>query len=279
MQNKNLLNSPRLLELKNKRRKILLNKIIIYFFLFVIIIVSLVFLSRVDALNINGTEITGNKIIEQEAINSVAQTELAGNYFWFFPKTNIFFYPKKGIRNKLSSEFARLRDVQFSLKDRKTLQISVSEREALYTWCGDTPPAETEEDKTRCYFLDDTGYIFDEAPYFSGDVYFRFYGPNWKELNFDKLILFKQTFENIKLKPVAMYIDTSGYVRMSLSARNSNTVEPEIIFNIDSDFQKMMENLETALGTEPLQSDFKNKYSSLEYIDLRFGNKVYFRFR
>jgi hypothetical protein len=54
---------------------------------------------------------------------------------------------------------------------------------------------------------------------------------------------------------------------------------PEIIFKIDSDFQKIAENLQAAITTEPLQTDFKNKYSSLLYIDLRFGNKVYYKFR
>jgi len=42
--------------------------------------------------------------------------------------------------------------------------------------------------------------------------------------------------------------------------------------------QNIKENLDTALNTEPLKSDFKKKYSSLEYIDLRFGNKVYSKF-
>ena len=46
-----------------------------------------------------------------------------------------------------------------------------------------------------------------------------------------------------------------------------------------SDFQKIAENLQAALATEPLRSDFKNKYSSLLYLDLRYGNKVYFKFK
>ena len=278
MQNKNILNSPRLLELKNKRRKHFFGKILLYVFFSLVVFAALVYVSRNDALNISHAEIIGNKVIEAEAIKNAVQAELAGNYFWLFPKTNIFIYPKKNIKNKLLNEFDRLKDVQFSVKDRKNLKISVTERTPLYTWCGETPPKNA-GDKPKCYFLDDTGYIFDEAAYFSGDVYFRFYGPNWKEVNFQKLILFKKTFEDIRLSPVALYLEKNGDVRIFLSARDSRSFGPEIIFRIDSDFKKIIGNLETALATEPLLSDFKKKYSSLECIDLRFGNKVYFRFR
>jgi len=53
---------------------------------------------------------------------------------------------------------------------------------------------------------------------------------------------------------------------------------PKIILKSTSDFNKVVENLQSVLTTEPFQSDFKNKYSSLLYIDLRFGNKVYYKF-
>jgi nucleoside-diphosphate-sugar epimerase len=39
------------------------------------------------------------------------------------------------------------------------------------------------------------------------------------------------------------------------------------------------ENLDAAIDTEPLKSKLKNKFSSLEYIDLRYGNKVYDKFK
>jgi hypothetical protein len=128
----------------------------------------------------------------------------------------------------------------------------------------------------KCYFMDESGFVFDEAPYFSGEVYFKFYG---QMEDFHKLVSFKEIVENMKLDPVAISVEENGDVKVLLSSRNSSETGPEIILKIDSDFQKVAENLQTALGTEPLHTNFKNKYSSLEYIDLRFGNKVYYRFR
>jgi len=76
-----------------------------------------------------------------------------------------------------------------------------------------------------------------------------------------------------------LYITKDGNVEVFLSAGNSSAVRPEIIFKSNSNFQNIAENLETALTADPLQSELKNKYSSLQYIDLRFGNKVYYKFK
>ena len=272
---KNVVNSPRLLELKKRQQRVFLNKILLSLFVFLVIFAGLAYISRVPSLNINEVEIIGNKVIDTETIKEAVEQVIKGKYLWFFPKTNILFYPKNAIKNKLNNQFTRLGNISFFIKDEKILEVSVTERVALYLWCGETLPEINNYDQ-KCYFLDKDGYIFDEAPYFSGEVYFKFYGK--LPPDFTKLILFKETLESIGLKPVTLFVQDNGDIKIFLSAETQPT-GPEIIFKIDSDFQKVIENLEAALKTEPLQSNFKNKYSSLMYIDLRFGNKVYFKFR
>ena len=80
-------------------------------------------------------------------------------------------------------------------------------------------------------------------------------------------------------KLVSLYILDNGDIKIFLSNSDKTLIGPYITLKADSDFQKVAENLQTALSTEPLQSNFKNKYSSLEYIDLRFGNKVVYKFK
>ncbi len=287
-----VLNSPRLLELKRKRLRVFLSKIILSLVALLIIFAGLAYISRFKQLNISGIEITGNKIVDSETIKVIAQKELTGNYLWFFPKTNIFFYPKNNIKKELYDQLKRIEDISLSVQsseDKENLEISVSEREAKYTWCADAPDlvvgvpsATTQEEK--CYFMDSAGYIFDEAPYFSGGVYFKFYGSAvtgtyfFKE-NFKPLVDFKDTLVTMGLNPVSLYVVDNGDIKIFLSNSDKTSSEPYITFNINSDYQRVAENLETALNTEPLLSNFKNKYSSLQYIDLRFGNKVYYKFR
>lgn len=281
------LNSPRLLQLKKHRRRVVLNKIFLSLVALATVFASLAYLSRLKQVNISEIEISGNTGIETETIKATIEKEISGDYLWFFPKTNIFFYPKNKIKNDLSAQFKRLQNINLSIKNYKTLEVSVAERTALYTWCGNEfPPlldkGRVGEGSEKCYFVDENGYIFDEAPYFSGEVYFKFYGPQTESFfakkNFKQLISFKDTLTAIRLKPVSLYIGDDGEVTIALSAKTLPT-GPKILFKIDSDFQKIAENLQAALSTEPLLSNFKNKYASLEYIDLRYGNKVYYKFR
>jgi len=267
---RNVLNSPRLSELKKHRQRVVLNKIFLSLIALLVIFASFAYLARLKQLNIGEIEIAGNKTIDSGMIKASVEKDISGYYFWFFSKTNILFYPENKIKDDLFLQFKRLKDVAFSIKDGKILEVSISEREAKYLWCGDTLPE-------KCYFMDEAGFIFDEAPYFSGEVYFKFYGiANTLKDNFKNLVLFKNTLENMGLKPVTLYVQENGDVEIFLSGTPTG---PEIILKIDSDFQVVAENLEAALTTEPLQSEFKNKYASLEYIDLRYGNKVYYKFR
>lgn len=288
MQKRNVLNSPRLLELKKKKQKVFLNKIFLSILALFLVFAGFAYTSRISILNISLAEVRGNKAIDAEAVKTIIEKEITGNYLWFFPKTNILLYPKNKIKKELYNEFKRIKDINLSVKN-KILEAALTEREAKYLWCGDTFP-ENGKDSQKCYFMDEGGYIFDEAPYFSGDVYFKFYGlidqagilpPGsffYKE-NFMRLISFTDALVSMGLKPTALYIAEYGNAQIFLSGRDSLATDPKIIFKIDSDLLAAAKNLETALGAEPLQSNFKNKYSSLEYIDLRFGNKVYYRFR
>lgn len=284
---KNVLNSPRLLELKKKRQKTFLNKFLLVSVSLVCVFVGLAYVSRLEKLNINKIEITGNKVENTEALETTVKKEITGKYLWIFPKANILFYPEDNIKENLSREFNRLEDISLVIKNQ-ILTVSLTERTALYTWCGETMNLEEE----KCYFIDDAGYVFAEAPYFSGEVYFKFYGPisikgstpigaYFLSDIFQKLISFKDALSGMGLKPVILYKDKEENedIKIFLSRGNTSSTGPEIIFKANSDLEILAENLQTALTTEPLQSDFKNKYSSLLYIDLRFGNKVYYKFR
>jgi len=283
-----ILNSPRLQELKKKRYKILKNKILFIVFLFILFLISLSLFYRWEKININTIKIIGNKVTETQMIEEVVREKIAGNYLYFLPKTNFLFYPKKEIENELIFKFNRLKDISFNVKNFRTLNISLSERIALYTYCGLTLPESNKYsieslNEEKCYFMDEDGYIFDEAPYFSGEIYLKFYGIKnnsyFFQPNFKKLISFKEILEKLEIKPVVFFIQNNGDIEMFLSSFGASSMGPKIIFKADTDLNQIIQNLQSILTTEPFKSDFKNKYSSLLYIDLRFGNKVFYKFK
>ena len=290
MRKRVVLNSPRLEVLRRKKHKSVRKKTTFLLIIIFLIIFGLSLSSRIGQLNINKITITGNKIIENKDIENVVKNEISGHYFWLFPKTNFLIYPKNKILSELNSKYKRLNNISININNFKTLEINVSEYEGKYLYCGLLiPPLRSNLNNNKCYFTDSDGYIFDEAPYFSGSVFFRLYGDAsvndknpigsyFMKNSFVKITEFKNTLEKINLKPTAFWVDDNRQ-EGNFSLSEETVIGPRIIFKIDSDYQKLAENLQAAISTKPLNTDIKTKLSTLLYLDLRFGNKVYYKFK
>ncbi|MBP9711437.1 MAG: hypothetical protein KBD55_00155 [Candidatus Pacebacteria bacterium] len=296
MQKRDVLSSPRLRELKKQRRKNLRNKIILYSVFFAIGLICLTLIARIPSLRIENINISGNKVIEVESVRSRVAQDISGYYFWLFPKNNFLLYPENTVLANLTTEFRRIKDVSFEMDGHKTLNINFSEREGKYLWCGNEISEEINQtliakaDANGCYFMDDNGYIFDRAPYFSGNVYFKFYGGlggdgetpeglSFMPLQWKDILDFKNAISKMELKPSILYAKDDGDIELYLASNLTPPNAQKILFRSDSDLNKIAENLETALSTEPLANDFRNNFNNLLYIDLRFGNKVYYKFK
>ena len=288
MQKRNVLNSKHLEELKRKKRRIFKIKILFFIILFLIFITGLIFLSGWKNINIDTITITGNKVVEKKDIEEVIHSKIDGHYLGLFPKTNFILLPNRAIKNELHSKFKRLKDIKIETTDTNTLEITVSEYNGKYTWCGDSIPINEAPEENRCYFMDENGYIFDDSLYFSGNLYFKFFGKIKDRTenpiglyflpdNFAQIIYFTDNLKQMELKLSSLLAKEDGDIEIYLKPKDSIYI-PKIIFKSNNDLEKIAENLQAILTTEPFKSDFKNKYSSLLYIDLRFGNKVYYKF-
>lgn len=300
-QTRKALNSSKLSEIKKKKQKILKQKILIFLALFVFVFFGLSLFSKWEQINIKTVNIYGNKVIETEEISKVVYEALDGKYLYLFPKSNSLIYPSNAIKSNLSEKFKRIKNISISLdtKDIQTLNINLGERSPNYIWCGESIAIKTDVlnsndastsslEDNACYFVDESGYIFDTAPYFSGDVYFKFYGPlqnidsppgnYFLRPDFVRTAEFKNILDQMELKPSVYNTLADGEAEIYLSSLIGKSLGPKIIFKSDADYMKLSENLQAALNAEPLKTDIKKKYNTLKYIDLRFDNKVYYKF-
>ena len=279
MKRRNILSSRHVEELRKRRQKRAGAKALVFLLVFGALFVGLGFASGWQRINIQNLELSGNKVVETKGIEDVIQSKLAGKYLWLFPKTNFLFYPKSRIKKALSGNFLILKDIDLTLQDVNTLKITLTEREAKFTWCGEKLPEDSSAEK--CYFMDENGYIYVEAPYFSGDVYFKFFGrignngdqplgSYFFPENFSGLVYFREAAEKLDLRPSLIAVKDDGDAELYLGSQ-ANT--PKIIFKLNADIEKTTENLGLVLESEEL----KGKIGALKYIDLRFGNKVYFK--
>ena len=80
MQKKNVLHSPRLLELKRHRRQVFLSKVLLSILTFSSVFALLAYISRFSSFNISSVEITGNKVIEATSLFPVVKGQHQQQY-------------------------------------------------------------------------------------------------------------------------------------------------------------------------------------------------------
>ena len=117
--------------------------------------------------------------------------------------------------------------------------------------------------------------------HFSGNVYIRFYGTL---LGDDTDIIGKKFLAQDIFKELDTFINAISDKVFSLSQLIKNEDQDyelylkdggKIIFSLEDGVGKSLSNLFSALETDPLKTNLSNKPKELEYIDLRFGNKVF----
>ena len=237
----------------------------------------LAWLSGNEKVVIAQVQTRGNSAVSTEEIISMVNDEISGKYLWLFHKNNSFLYPRDKILEHILSEQKRISEADVYLDGLTSLVVSVTERKSAYLWCGNEYPEEGEVSK-NCFFMDSDGYLFAPAPYFSGDVFFEWYGPTEKKTEnpigdrflqyaeFKKLVSLKEAVLALGLKTTHLAVRLDGDYALALKDSG------DILFNSDQEFDALLGNLDSVLGE--LASTKK-----LEYVDLRFGNKIFYKYK
>lgn len=262
-----------------KRRKQYAIRTAVGFLLFVFLFGGLAFLSQLPALSIVNIAVSGNTTVSEEDIREFLHERLAGNFIYAFSRANTFLLQPNLVEKELLETFKKIKEVQVKRTDVQSIIVSIVERKPLYVWC-----AEGAAESDDCYFLDIDGFAFAPAPHFSGHVYFEFYksfeagGQNpigsfiLPETEFKRFISFRNALREIGFDPYALlFLENDDYSFLLPDGT-------QIFFNGEQDFDLLVQNLSAALDTEQLLLPRK-RGASLEYIDVRFENKVYYRFK
>jgi hypothetical protein len=230
-----------------------------------------------------------NGILTEEQLSNVVQTELAGDYFGFWPKDSIVSMPQEHIATVLQNSFPRIEIASVKRTGLYTISTIVEEREPVALWCGDVVPPTAHErlDSSKpqpddawgtCYLLDKKGYIYAQAPLFSGNIFPRYYGslehgePLAQQYipapEFQIWLEFYTTFEAI-----------SGDVPQALLFVDERDVELyltngyRILIPRQEDLGVISRRLQALFESDSIKDEVP-----VEYIDLRFGNKAFVKY-
>lgn len=279
----------RVIDIKRKRRIRRLRFFIVLTILFLLIIGGSAYFSFYKKITIDKIIVVGTSVIDPTDVIKEVEMQLRGKYFYLYNKSNTFIYPEKKIYDNLISTFPRIEELSIVRYGFNTLNINIKERLGSYLYCGSMVPEVFSLVGENCYFINNDGYIFDKAPYFSGNVYFKFYvkiedelkplGQNVADLDrFHELVRFIEGISLLHLKPTMLVVNEDGSHFLYLD-HDSLATKPVILFKKENDLENILSNLSTAMNKKEFRDEINSKYSSLLYIDLRFKSKVLYKFQ
>ncbi len=284
---RDILTSPRIQEIKKRRRNRKIRSVFVYLIFILTLIGAASYYSYNQYITINNITVDGQQIINKEEIEKNIEDTLSGKYIYLFSRANSFIYPNKEIYNNLLKEFTRIETLNISHSGLNTLNVKIKERKGSFLYCGPIVPKILSEIGENCYFVNNDGYIFDKAPYFSGNVYFKYYlkieeenplgAGLMKAEEFHNLVRFIDNVKKIGFNSNYIVVDQDQTVSLYLDHFTNNT-SPIIIFKIDSDLDILLDNLTLSMNKKEFSDEINQKYSKLLYIDLRFKNKVLYKF-
>ena len=227
--------------------------------------------------------------MSSDDVIQTANSILNQKYLWLLPKKNVLLYPSKGLTETIQTTYPRFETVSIHRENWSTLVIDVTERKNVYLWC-DSLPLLVTTGVPNCYYVDGHGYIFSHSPSFSGNVYFVFYGLyGWNEGDspigkriltedtFKQIIRFKESLEEKQLPPHGFIVYPTGVYSLLLSPTLDDSKQ-KIVFTNTQDISTIYDNMISALDSLDLQKNLSLHFDTLQYVDLRYDKKVYYKF-
>lgn len=258
-------------------------------------------LTSLESLTIYSVEVYGVTAEDAGSIRQKINETIEGKYFWLFSRSNALLYPRDGVAQAVQSLFPQIEQVNVKLKNRHVLVVTITEKNAAAVVCTHLPDFDENrlilEDADGCYFTDNTGILFSEAPVFSGPTYKRYYAPdsgNASSTNgvvdrildtetFEDLQQFYQAVQDAKITAEAILIKPDGEYELYVSnptyeTENEKETSTAIVyFNSESTFSGQLDNLIPFWNNQISEGRISGKMPVFDSIDIRYGSNVFYR--
>jgi hypothetical protein len=231
---------------------------------------------RYPKFQVTTIDVVGANVIDQQDVLDFVHQELLGKWLWIFPRTSVLLINDKAIEKDLKKQFSRIETVSVKRTNLHSMVINLKEFDAVYLWC-----TKVEDD---CYFMDKQGVVYSKAPVFSGTAYPKvFTGAPLDNLPFRgmnnvdlaRVAQFQEKLSEINITPVAFRSISNRELRIDFL---HNKTIAELRIDPQTPTDTSLEYLFSGIRTEPLSSLFHNENKKLLYIDVRFSNKVVYKF-
>lgn len=222
--------------------------------------------TRVASLTIANVEAVDSETISANVVKAKVNDVLVGEYWHFVPKRFSWFYPEEEVVKKLE-EIERIKDVRVEKVSGTELNVTFSEYLPYALWCN--------KENTDCYFVDEKGFAFGRAPDLAGESLVR-YRKLGEEPQLRNNLMSESDFT--KIKNFNHLLASSGWYVVEVEVDAVRDVfyllgdGSEIRATLEADPNETFAYFDTLRKSEEFTHLSPGNF---QYIDLRFGEKVY----
>lgn len=227
------------------------------------------FISHHKSHQVTNVVISGQKYISEEEIKNIVLEDMKGSYLFLFSRQSSLFIPRSNIKRDIREAFPSIDSVSVSFGDIHTIEVSVQEFEPRSRWCSEN---------NECFLMNPSGMLFIEEPVIFTESLITFYGLIGEE-KIGQTFLSEKQFKDILefidgVKEFDLYVQSVSYDNEDGTLDLSLKRKAEIYINQKDDLKVALKNLRTAIEQDAIKGAQLN---NIEYIDLRFGKKVFYK--
>lgn len=219
-------------------------------------------------------QVSGQKEVPEEEIRNLIADYLNRRYFFNYisPFSNIILASSESIVSSLKNKFPTIETVKVS-KDlfKKNLTVEVAEKEIAGIWCLDN--------SDKCLYFDGEGVLFKVAPKFSGEVFLTIEDGRGRDFNladsfddkelFEKINLTRNILDDLKFVDYNSFFLPQGSFEFWIKTKDGWYIYLDKESDIPTQLVALKKFLEEKLSAARRQT--------LQYIDLRVNNRIYYR--
>jgi hypothetical protein len=240
------------------------------------------YVSYLPRYSIESVEVLGAQVVPADTIADYAESLIYNGSHSFFSHANIFLYPSALIEKDIPLEFPRIQSATIARNSllANAITITVVERQPTALWCTSPGGGGT------CYDMDQNGFIFAQASanastsegfVFSGGIATSTDSTSTPQTN-----MIGQTFAPGHVQGLIAFLQQLGQAGFTPLGANVQSDEDFTVplqqgFYIYASFGEdpgaLVNNLQLVLSSDALSGQVQD----LEYVDLRFGDKVYYK--
>jgi hypothetical protein len=235
-----------------------------------------VYVAHLPSVTIAKVSVSGTDLVSAEAVRAIALAKLSGSYGYLVPHANALVAPDGAIRSAVMAAFPPVASVSVTRKGFTEMDLAVTEREPSALWCAGDAPSEPAEASADCYLMDAGGFVY--ATSTPEEPFVRYYGG----LSADPV---GQTYlagafpdlskvvsgvaASLNRTPAVVAVDAAT-PDVSLTFRGGGVLR----FERSEDPASTIQNIASVFASQSLKD-----HPAFEYVDFRFGDKVYVKLK